>query len=276
MSNIAVISGTTHGIGRVTCRELARAGRQIVMLCRNVPVAEEVKADLLRQFPGTSLDIVHCDLASLASVRRCAATVVQSFGRIDLLINNAGMTTTTRKTSPDGFELQFATNHLGPFLLTSLLQERLTENARVVTVASRAHFRVKDRMNLAMVTDANSPYSAVQAYAQSKLANVLHTFALARRLQGSGITVNCLHPGVVATNLLPWWLRLVKPLISRVIDVERGSRTSIYLALSPAVAGQSGRYYDENSVPVPASALANEVSLQESLWTQSARWVAQH
>ncbi len=244
------------------------------MLCRNVPAAEEVKANLLLQFPGTSLDIVHCDLASLASVRRCAATVVQSFGRIDLLINNAGMTTTTRKISSDGFELQFATNHLGPFLLTSLLQERLTENARVVTVASRAHFRVKDRTNLAMVTDANAPYSAVQAYAQSKLANVLHTFALARRLGGTGITVNCLHPGVVATNLLPWWLRLVKPLISRVIDVERGSRTSLYLALSPAVAGQSGRYYDENSVPVPASALANEVSLQESLWTQSTRWVA--
>jgi NAD(P)-dependent dehydrogenase (short-subunit alcohol dehydrogenase family) len=111
------------------------------------------------------------------------------------------------------------------------------------------------------------------AYAQSKLANVLHAFALARRYAGTRVCVNCLHPGVVATNLLPAWVRLVKPLISRVMfDSERGARTSLYLALSDEVSGVSGRYFDENQLPQAAAPLANDLQLQQSLWQASARW----
>jgi retinol dehydrogenase 12 len=272
MTDVAVITGTTHGIGRVTSRELARAGRTVVMLCRDVGAGQAVRAEIIGLLPRAAVHVVHCDLASLASVRASAASVLSTFGAIGLLINNAGMVSSRRRMSIDGFELTFATNHLGPFLLTTLLSERLSENARVINVASRIHYR--GRIELERMTDPRARYSATAAYAQSKLANVLHAFALARRWSGTRICVNCLHPGVVASNLLPRWLRVVKPLISRVIfDAERGARTSLHLALSDKVAGISGGYFDENQVPQPAAPLANDAQLQESLWQTSARWV---
>ena len=272
MSELAVVTGTTHGIGRVTSRELARAGRTVVMLCRNLAAAGALRVELASAFPRSPVHVVECDLASLSSVRAAAATLRRDFGPIGLLVNNAGITSTLHRTSPDGFELTFATNHLGPFLLTSLLLPQLSATARIVTVASRVHFR--GRLDLPRVADARARYSGIAAYAQSKLANVLHTFALARRLSTTHITVNCLHPGVVATNLLPWWIRLVKPLLSPVIfDAERGARTTLHLALSDDVAGVSGRYFDEHQIPVPAAALANDAELQELLWNASVRWV---
>jgi retinol dehydrogenase 12 len=271
VSELAVITGTTHGIGRVTSRELARAGKTVVMLCRNVAAAGEVRDEIVRQVPHARIEVVHCDLASLASVGEAAAVVRRDFPPLGLLINNAGMVSTRRRTSVDGFELTFATNHLGPFLLTALLSDRLDKAARIVIVASRIHYR--GRLELAGVTDARARYRATAAYAQSKLANVMHAFALARRMAGTGISVNCLHPGVVATNLLPSWLRVIKPLVTKVMfDAERGARSSIYLALDPAVAGISGRYFDENQLPRPAATLADDVELQESLWNTSAAW----
>ena len=271
MSDIAVITGTTHGIGQVTSRELARAGRIVVMLCRDVAAGERVRAGIIAQVPGAAVHVVHCDLASLASVRECASAVLRGFGPIGLLINNAGMVSSRHRMSVDGFELTFASNHLGPFLLTALLGPRLSDNARVINVASRVHYR--GRIELDRISNARARYSAMAAYAQSKLANVLHAFALARRYAGTGVCVNCLHPGVVATNLLPAWLRLVKPLLSRVIfDAERGARTSLYLALSNDVAGVSGRYFDENQLAQSAAPLANDLQLQRSLWQASARW----
>ena len=271
MSELAVITGTTHGIGRVTSRELARAGKTVVMLCRDVPAASAVRDEIVRHAPRARVEMVRCDLASLASVREAAATVRRDYPRLGLLINNAGMVSTRRRTSVDGFELTFATNHLGPFLLTALLSDHLDEAARIVMVASRIHYR--GRLDLAVVTDSQVRYGATAAYAQSKLANVMHSFALARRMTGSGISVNCLHPGVVATNLLPRWLRVVKPLITPVIfDAERGARTTIYLALDPSIAGKTGRYFDEYQLPRAAAPLANDVELQESLWKMSAQW----
>jgi NAD(P)-dependent dehydrogenase (short-subunit alcohol dehydrogenase family) len=271
MSEVAVITGTTHGIGHVTSRELARAGRTVVMLCRNVPAAQVVREQIIAELPAADIHVVRCDLASLASVRECAQAICGMFGSIDLLINNAGMVSSLHRMSVDGFELTFATNHLGPFLLTELLTDRLSASARVINVASRIHYR--GRIELDTITDARARYSSQAAYAQSKLANVLHTFALARRWSQTRICANCLHPGVVASNLLPWWLRAVKPLISRVIfDCERGARTTLQLALSNEIAGISGRYFDENQLPQPAAALANDVQLQESLWRLSAQW----
>jgi retinol dehydrogenase 12 len=172
--------------------------------------------------------------------------------------------------SVDGFELTFATNHLGPFLLTALLRDALGKAARIVNVASRAHLR--GRIDFERITDARAHYNAMTAYAQSKLANVLFTFALARRLSGSGVCVNCLHPGVVATNLLPRWLRLIKPLFSPVVDAERGARTILYLALSQEVAGVTGCYFDEHQNPRAAAPRAGDLELQESLWKKSAQW----
>ena len=271
MSELAVITGTTHGIGRVTSRELARAGKTVVMLSRDVRAASEVRDEIIRHAPRATVEVVPCDLASLASVRDAAAAVRRDYPRIGLLVNNAGMVSTRHRTSVDGFELTFATNHLGPFLLTALLSDHLDKAARIVMVASRIHYR--GLLDLAAVTDARARYGATAAYAQSKLANVMHTFALARRMAGTDITVNCLHPGVVATNLLPRWLRVVKPLITRVVfDAERGARTTVYLALDKSVADITGRYFDEYQIPRAASPLANDVELQESLWRMSAEW----
>lgn len=274
MSSIAVITGTTHGIGLVTSRELAKAGFTVVMLCRDLDAAARVRGDILALVPQAQIHCVRCDLASLASVRESAEAVRRDFGAIKLLINNAGMVSSWHRRSVDGFELTFATNHLGPFLLTQLLLDRMTEDGRIINLASRAHYKSK-RLDLTMVDDPKARYSATVAYAHSKLANVMYTFALARRLAGtSRVTVNCLHPGVVASNLLPPWLRLIKPLLSpNIIDVERGARTTLYLALSDEVAGVSGRYFDEHQKEQQALAIANDVSLQEALWEASERWV---
>jgi NAD(P)-dependent dehydrogenase (short-subunit alcohol dehydrogenase family) len=269
---IAVITGTTHGIGRVTSRELAKSGYAVVMLCRDYDAAKLEREALVAQVPGAAVQVVRCDLASLHSVREAARTVRGELDRIDLLINNAGIVSTRRRMSVDGFELTFATNHIGPFLLTQLLLDRMSDDGRIVTVSSRVHSQGK--LDLTQIADPKARYDSRGAYARSKLANVLHTFALARRLAATRVTVNCLHPGVVATNLLPRWLQIIKPLISPVIfAAERGARTTLHLALSSAVAGVSGRYFDENQVVQPATAAANDVELQEALWQASERWV---
>ncbi len=271
---IAVITGTTHGIGRVTSRELAKSGYTVVMLCRDYDAALLERQALLAQVPGAAAQVVRCDLSSLHSVREAARAVRGQFDRIALLINNAGIVSTRRRMSADGFELTFATNHIGPFLLTRLLLDRMTEDGRVITVASRVHYQGK--LDLTQIADPEARYDSRGAYARSKLANVLHTFALARRLAATRVTANCLHPGVVATNLLPRWLQIVKPLISPVIfDAERGARTTLHLALSSDVMGVSGRYFDENQAMQPAAAAANDLELQEALWQASERWVAQ-
>jgi NAD(P)-dependent dehydrogenase (short-subunit alcohol dehydrogenase family) len=268
---IALITGTTHGIGRVTARELAAAGFTVVMLCRDVEAAAVVRDEILAGAPSATLHVLRCDLASLASVRACAEEVRKNFASIALLINNAGMVSTRPRMSVDGYELTFASNHLGPFLLTGLVLDRMGAGGRIVNVASRAHYR--GVMDLEHIDKAQAPYDARAAYARSKLANVMHTFALARRLAGRELTANCLHPGVVATNLLPRWLRVVQRLITRhTFDAVRGARSTLYLALSDEVAAINGRYFDEHQQVQRASALANDPALQELLWTASARW----
>ncbi len=268
---IAVITGTTHGIGRVTAQELARCGMTVVMLCRNAGAGAVVRDEMLSAIPSAAVHVVHCDLSSLASVREAANCVLQNFAPLGLLINNAGLVSTRQRMSADGYELTFAANHLGPFLLTSLLLPALADNGRIINVASQAHYR--GIMDLQNIDTAPAHYSARAAYARSKLANVLHTFALARRLAGSRITANCLHPGVVATNLLPRWLRPVQRMLKRVIfDPPRGARTTLHLALADEVALTSGRYFDEHQRIQPASPLANDAALQELLWTVSERW----
>lgn len=274
MPAVAVVTGTTHGIGRVTALELARAGYRVAMLCRDLPAAETVRAEIAAEVPRADVRAIPCDLASLQSVRRCAQAVRDEFGPITVLINNAGIVSSRHRMSADGFEVTFAVNHLGHFLLVRLLLDRMAPHGRIVNVASRAHFRARAQsMDPDMITDPQAHYSSIQAYARSKLANVMFTFALARRLTGTGITTNCLHPGVVATHLLPTWLQAIKPLITRVIfDPDRGARTSLYVALSPEIAEVSGAYFDEYQQIQPASPLANDVERQEALWSASERW----
>jgi NAD(P)-dependent dehydrogenase (short-subunit alcohol dehydrogenase family) len=267
----AVITGTTHGIGTVTSHALARAGYRVVMLCRNVTTATTLAQDIMRREPGSQVDVVHCDLADLSSVRAAAREVRERCPRIDRLINNAGIVSTRHRRSVDGLELTFATNHLGPFLLTRLLLPALSPTARIINVASRVHFR--GRMDLDSVADPKARYSSVAAYARSKLANVADTFTLARQLTGTGITVNCLHPGVVATNLLPGWLNRIRPLFKRLIlTADQGARTTLFLALDPGAGSLHGQYLDEYQRVQPAAEAARDRSVQEALTARSARW----
>jgi NAD(P)-dependent dehydrogenase (short-subunit alcohol dehydrogenase family) len=243
------------------------------MLSRNLQAATRIRDEIAAQMPGVEVHCVRCDLASLASVRLCAQVIRSRFDTIALLVNNAGMVSTRHRMSEDGFELTFATNHLGPFLLTSLLLDRMAIPGRIVNVASRIHYR--GTLELDEVTNAKGPYSSRAAYAQSKLANVMFTLSLAHRLSSRGVTVNCLHPGVIATNLLPGWLRLVKPFISReMFDAERGAKTTLYLALSKDLADVSGCYFDENRRRQAPAARAADSDRQELLWSASERWTA--
>jgi NAD(P)-dependent dehydrogenase (short-subunit alcohol dehydrogenase family) len=242
------------------------------MQCRDVDAGRLVRDEITAQLPRAMVDVIRCDLASFASVRESVDVIRRKFDRIGLLINNAGRVSARRRVSGDGFELTFASNYLGPFLLTRLLLDRMDETGRMINVASRVHYR--GSLDLEQVTNPRARYNGVAAHSQSKLATVLHTFALARRLSGTQITANCLHPGIVATNLLPRWLRVVKPLISPLVfDAERGARTALHLALSDEVAGLSGRYFDENQVVQPAAKLTNDIALQDSLWAKSEQWV---
>ena len=269
--DVAVVTGTTHGIGRVSALELARAGLTVVMLSRDTAANEAVAADIRARVAGSQVECQPCDLSSLASVRAAAAAVRAQHARITLLLNNAGIVSTRRRQSVDGYELTFATNHLGPFLLTELLRDGIRPGGRIVNVSSRVHYQ--GRLDLDSIADPTAPYRSVAAYSRSKLANVLHTLALARRLAGTGVTANCLHPGVVATHLLPGWLNYIRPLFKReILSEERGARTSLYLSLSPGLEAVSGRYYDEHQQLQPVADIAQDEDLQEQLWRASARW----
>lgn len=271
MASLTVITGTTHGIGRITATELARAGHHVVMLCRDGALAAEVAKDIRAQVPAAAVDAIACDLASLDSVRGAASAVMQRYAAMDRLILNAGMAATSRMRNASGMDLNFAVNHLGHFLLTELLRGHMAAHGRIITVASSAHFR--GRLDLDAVADPRERIRPMASYARSKLANVLHSFALARQLAGSTVTASCLHPGIIVTNLLPGWVKIFQRMIrGQLFDATRGARTTLHLALSQDIEGLNGKYVDENAAPQVASALARNMALQDALWKRSQEW----
>jgi NAD(P)-dependent dehydrogenase (short-subunit alcohol dehydrogenase family) len=263
-----VITGGNSGIGLVAARELARQGAALVLACRDTDKTAAA-LESINAVAATPAINVPVDLASLESVRRLAAELLARCPRIDVLINNAGLFPSSQERTADGFEMQFGVNHLSHFLLTALLRDRLvaTKDARVVTVSSMLHKR--GRMDFESFRGVPK-YSANAAYAQSKLANVLFALALARRLEGTGVTSNVLHPGGVATDItrdLPW---LVRKLIGFVfISPEMGAKTTLMLATDPALAGVSGAYFDQCK-RADVAALVNDTALQDRLWQVSA------
>lgn len=270
---VVAITGTTNGIGRVTATELARRGHRVVMLVRDPAAGDALAREIRTAHSGANVDVVDCDLASLRSVRRAAAEVRGALPRIDVLLNNAGTASLQRATSVDGYELVFATNHLGPFLLTNELVHRIPAGGRVVNVASRAHLR--GRIDVESITDP-PVYRPAAVYANSKLANVMHAMALARRVGWSGIHATCLHPGVVATNLLPRWLQWLQRLRPGrpVFDAARGARTSLFLSTTEDIARYHGAYVDEHQQQAAPAQVAEDVRAQEILWRASEAWVA--
>lgn len=269
---ICVITGANSGIGKVTAQELARKGFTIVMLCRNLEKARPVQQAIQADHPDVVVDLIACDLANLASVRAAAGQVKDQYEHIDVLVNNAGLYIDTEQRSPDGIELTFATNHLGPFLLTNLLLDQLRrgQDARVITVSSEGH-RFSGAFRLDDLTHPKS-YSAVRAYGRSKLCNILFARELAERLMDSGITSNSLHPGAVDTNFggsnstaMGILLNLARPFMR---TPEEGADTSIYLASSPEVHYVTGLYFADRKPKTPSKD-AQSTFYAHRLWTMS-------
>lgn len=273
---VAIVTGGNSGIGFETVRGLARAGQRVILAGRDRVACERAAAELARGAGDPArVEAWDLDLASLASVRAFAARARAELPRVDVLVCNAGVWPRERRVTADGFELALGVNHLGHFLLVRELEPllRASAPARVVVVSSGLHAR--GRMAWDDLQLARGRYSGTDAYAQSKLANLLFTFALARRLAGSGVTANALHPGVVKTNLgreLPGLLMTMAGPLLR--TPARGAETSLHLALAPEVASVTGRYFDDKKLRKP-SALALDRGSQERLWTVSEQLVAE-
>lgn len=269
-----LVTGATHGVGLATARALAAAGANVVLHGRD-PARTRALAETLARATGAEVRAVHADFARLADVRALAAELDTSLARLDVLVNNAGLLSTRRERSVDGYELTFAVNHLAPFLLTNLLLPALRRaaSARIVIVSSAAHARTQ--LDFADLMNEHVSPGLGGAYARSKLANLLFMRALAERLRGSALTVNALHPGVVASHLfqnLPAPLRLLIGSAGRLamLSPEEGARTSVYLASSPQVEGASGGYYVRCRPATPSRAAQSDADAAR-LWQESAR-----
>jgi NAD(P)-dependent dehydrogenase (short-subunit alcohol dehydrogenase family) len=268
----AVVTGANSGIGLETARGLARAGYRVVLLCRNADRAEAAKADIDASVRGASTEIVLGDLGSLASVRAAAAEIQGRLDRLDVLVNNAGITLRKREVTADGHEAMWATNHLGPFLLTNLLLPLLQASApaRVVNVASDAHKWGRIHFDDLEATRGYGLMSFPR-YGETKLMNMLFTLELARRLEGTGVTVNCVHPGAVATNI-----GAPPKLIARITRVilkspEEGARASLKVALDPELATISGSYFNaRKNIDGKRAKRARDAALAARLWAVSA------
>jgi retinol dehydrogenase 14 len=271
-----LITGATNGIGLEAAAVLAGRGARIVMVGRDPQRTEAAVASV--QARSGSRDVSHllCDFSSQASIRALAQDVLNGIDRLDVLVNNAGGVNKARRLTVDGIEMTFAVNHLGYFLLTNLLLDLLKRSApaRVVTVASIGHRRgTLDFADLGY----EHGYAIMRAYMRSKLANVLFAAELARRLAGTGVTSNSLHPGSVATNIwsgAPTW---AKPLIAILyrpffLTVEEGAATIVQLAAAPELEGVTGKYF-EKGVAVPPAPLAQDEALAKRLWDVSAAMV---
>jgi len=268
-----VVTGASTGIGLETVRALAAGHVRVGLVCRSRERGEGARRTLVEQTGNEGLDLFVADLSSQAQVRRLAAEIAARYERIDVLVNNAAAVYSVRTLSEDGLEMQLAVNHLAPYLLTRLLLPRLEAagRARIVTVASRAHFRGRiDFEDL----NANRRYFALTAYNQSKLANVLFTYELARRLAGTGVTANCLHPGFVRTRIgnkhtIPVHSLLHSLMSLAGIAPAEGARTSVYLATSPEVENVSGRYFVKER-PVRSAEVSYDEGVARRLWVVSA------
>lgn len=270
---VALITGANTGIGLVTARELAARGAHVFVACRSLEKGQAAVDEIRRATGNANVELLALDLGDFASIRSCAQAFLARGLPLHLLINNAGLAGAKGMTT-SGFELAFGTNHVGPFLFTQLLLDRIKQSApaRIVTVASRAHIRVSG-INWDDVRQATKGKAGLPEYGVSKLANVLFSAELGRRLSGTGVTTYSLHPGVVATDVWREVPALIRPLIKlMMISTEEGAATTLYCATSPEVNGQTGLYYDKCRVKAP-STQGQDAALAAELWRRSEEWV---
>ncbi len=269
---ICVVTGATLGIGAETARQLAQRGATVIVIGRSAAKSAMTVARMRQQTGNAAVEYMLADLSAQQDVRRLAQEFKRKYRRLDVLINNAGIVQMARRESVDGIEMTLAVNHLAPFLLTNLLLDVLTASApaRIVNVSSALHAQGEiDFDDLQM----KRGYNGLSAYSNSKLTNVLFTYELARRLAGTQITVNALHPGGVRTNLIArnggvfkW---IVQPLFNlQAISAEQGAQTSVYLASSPEVEGVTGKYF-ARCKPRASSPASYDEQAPKRLWRMS-------
>lgn len=269
---VCLITGATSGIGKAASLALAQKGASLILVARNKEKAAQLKQLIKMETGNEDVDLIVGDLSSQADIRRIAQTFIDSGKPLHVLLNNAGIVNMKRVLTVDGHEEMFAVNHLAYFLLTHLLLDRLKGNAsaRIVNVASRAHAFCKSGINFDDINFGHG-YSSVKVYGHSKLANILFTRQLAKKLEDSNVTVNCCHPGVVATGLGTnngvlgkLVMLLMKPFLR---SAEQGAATSIYLATSSEVRGSGNHYAD--CKPAKVKPWAEDAAAAEWLWEVS-------
>lgn len=272
---LCVVTGANSGIGKETALGLANAGAHVVMMCRNEQRGKKAQRQIKQRSGNERVDLLLVDFASQDSIHQVAAEFKARYSRLDVLVNNAGALFMSRQKSADGIEKTFAVNHLGYFLLTELLLDviKASAPARIINVSSGAHYNGEIQFEDIQLKHS---YSAMKAYSQSKLANVHFTYELARRLAGTGVTVNCLHPGFVASNFAKnnGLLAKVAMLLLRpfAISEAKGAETPLYLAMSPEVKGVTGKYFDNKQVKRSARGTYNE-DISKRLWLLSEQLV---
>jgi len=270
---ICIVTGANSGIGKETALGLAQMGARVVMVCRNAEKGKAALEEIRRESGSSQVDLLIADMSSQASVRALGEQIRRKYPRLDVLVNNAGGAALARTLSADGIEMTLATNHLGAALLTLLLLDLLKASApsRIVNVSS-TEAQSPSRLDMNDLQFERRKYSAVAAYRQSKLLMNAFTFELARRLAGTGVTANCLHPGAVATNI--WNPDLLPPLIGRLIvavvkpfllNSKQGAAVSLYLATSPEVAQVSGEYFVK-SKPAKSNPLSRDPKVMAEVW----------
>ncbi|KAL8200913.1 hypothetical protein R6Q57_012252 [Mikania cordata] len=281
----AIITGASSGIGMETTRVLALRGVHVVMAVRNTETGKKVKENIITEIPNAKVDVMELDLSSLASVRTFAASYCSSGLPLNILINNAGVMAPPFTLSQDKIELQFATNHLGHFLLTDLLLETMKNTShehkkegRIVNVSSMGHYFSNKEFSLHKINDESS-YSPIYAYGRSKLANILHANELSRQFKEEKVelTANSLHPGAIATSLLRHhgFLEGAMNWVGKYFlkTIPQGAATTCYVALHPQVKGVSGEYFADSNKAKPSSA-AKDSELAKKLWDFSLSMVA--
>ncbi|HZN15504.1 MAG TPA: SDR family oxidoreductase [Acidimicrobiales bacterium] len=276
MTKTILVTGANTGIGKATVEALAPSGDRIYLACRSEAKTQPVIDEISAASGNRGLHFLPLDLNSLASVRECAAAFIATGDPLHVLVNNAGVAG-MRGITADGFELTFGVNHLGHFLLTNLLLDRIKASApaRIVNVSSVGHYQAKG-IDWEAVRQPTAHVTAMHEYAVSKLANVLFTEELARRLDGTGVTTYALHPGAIASDIwerrMPGILKPPVALLTRLImrSPAEGAKTSVWCATAPELANESGKYYDDCKEKAPSAVATPELAAE--LWRRSEAW----